>query len=162
MDGEKGRQAALLDERDSQRGPDTEGFEGGGLAALPKAGTVVDGQQFARLEPRPHVRAEPRQRVIADEARRARRVPLAAHGEMVAVRVDGRIGADIGTEMRAEEAAGRIEDVERRTEPADRARQLVEEAQALAGLAALALGLGEFDHPARALGDLLHEAHVLG
>ena len=148
------RQPAFLDQRHADRGGDADRLEGGGFFRRELAAVVAHDQRPASAEFRHRLHAEIGQAVVADDAGRARRAPVAADGEAVLVGVHVGIGADRGAEMLAGEPRRRLQDSVGVVAAGGGAAQPVEEGEPQRVLAhrrhgALALGdVGALDEDA--------------
>ena len=115
---------------------------------------VVDDQRPAGRQLGHRLHAEIGEAVVADDAGRARRAPVAADGEAVLVGVHVGIGADRGAEMLAGQPRARLQDLVGVVQAGGGAAEAVEEGEpprvlAHRGRGALALGdVGALDEDA--------------
>ena len=148
------RQPALLDQRHADRGADPDRLERGGFCRRKLAAVVVDDQRPAGRQFGHRLHAEVGEAVVADDAGRARRAPVATDGEAVLVGVHVGIGADRCAEMLTGKPRARLQDFVGVVEVGGGTAEAVEEGEpprvlAHRGRGALALGdVGAFDEDA--------------
>ena len=154
VDRHQRRQAAFLDQRHADRGGDADRLEGGRFVRRQLPPVVADDQRPAGRQLDHRLHAEIGKAVVADDAGRARRAPVAADGEAVLVGVHVGVGADRGAEMLAGEARAGLQDLVGIVQAGGGAAEPVEEGEAARVLAhrghgALALGdVGALDEDA--------------
>ena len=154
-------QPALLDERHADGRADADVQEGLGCFGRQFGADVLHHQGFARAEIGDREAAEIGEAVMADDAGRTFRAPVAADGEVILVGLHVRISADRDAEVLAEEAGGDRHHSVGVGRRGDRLAEPVEEAEALLAVAQRAFRAQSFHCHAGAVGNLADERQLV-